>query len=182
MRRPRNSRRVPIPWIGPRDLRPADHELGDAFEPATPVNGGSRLHLRDDWPRTPSGPEGSSGRGFKSGAEVLLARAASLLRLGPRCYAAKLAPMSYIVLARKWRPKRFCRNGGSGARAAGAGQRPRHRQGPSCVPVHRHARRGQDHGRADPREVPELRDRRQRPIPAACAPPAGRSTKGASSI
>jgi hypothetical protein len=41
------------------------------------VYGGSRLHLRDDWSRTPSGPEGSSGRGFKSGAEVLLARAAS---------------------------------------------------------------------------------------------------------
>jgi len=37
------------------------------------------LHLRDDWPRTPSGPEGSSGSGFKSGAEVLLARAASLI-------------------------------------------------------------------------------------------------------
>ena len=36
----------------------------------TPVYGGSRLHLRDDWSRTPSGPEGSSGRGFKSGAEV----------------------------------------------------------------------------------------------------------------
>ena len=43
----------------------------------TRVYGGSRLHLRDDWPRTPSGPEGSSGSGFKSGAEVLLARAAS---------------------------------------------------------------------------------------------------------
>jgi len=41
------------------------------------VYGGSRLHLRDDWPRTPSGPEGSSGSGFKSGAEVLLARVAS---------------------------------------------------------------------------------------------------------
>jgi hypothetical protein len=41
------------------------------------VYGGSRLHLRDDWPRTPSGPEGSSGSGFKSGAEVMLARAAS---------------------------------------------------------------------------------------------------------
>jgi DNA polymerase III subunit gamma/tau len=55
------------------------------------------LHLRDDWPRTPSGPEGSSGSSFKSGAEVLLARAASY----------KLDPMSYIVLARKWRPKNF---------------------------------------------------------------------------
>ncbi len=41
------------------------------------VHGGSRLHLRDDWSRTPSGPEGSSGSDFKSGAEVLLARAAS---------------------------------------------------------------------------------------------------------
>jgi DNA polymerase III subunit gamma/tau len=55
------------------------------------------LHLRDDWPRTPSGPEGSSGSSFKSGAEVLLARAASY----------KLHPMSYVVLARKWRPKSF---------------------------------------------------------------------------
>ena len=41
------------------------------------VHGGSRLHLRGDWSRTPSGPEGSSGRDFKSCAEVLLARAAS---------------------------------------------------------------------------------------------------------
>ncbi len=41
------------------------------------VYGGSRLHLRDDWSRTPSGPEGSSGSDFKSGAEVLQARAAS---------------------------------------------------------------------------------------------------------
>jgi hypothetical protein len=48
------------------------------------VNGGSRLHLRDDWLRTPSGPEGSSGSGFKSGAEVLLARAASQ-RGPPQC-------------------------------------------------------------------------------------------------
>jgi DNA polymerase III subunit gamma/tau len=66
------------------------------------VYGGSRLHLRDDWPRTPSGPEGSSGSGFKSGAEVLLARAATL-------DAVKLdyQPMSYVVLARKWRPKSF---------------------------------------------------------------------------
>ena len=63
------------------------------------VYGGSRLHLRDDWPRTPSGPEGSSGRGFKSGAEVLLARAAS--------QNATISLMSYVVLARKWRPKRF---------------------------------------------------------------------------
>jgi len=57
------------------------------------------LHLRDDWSRTPSGPEGSSGRGFKSGAEVLLARAAS--------QNATISLMSYVVLARKWRPKRF---------------------------------------------------------------------------
>ncbi len=47
-----------------------------AMDTAT-VNGGSRLHLRDDQPRTPSGPEGSSGSGIRSGAEVLLARAAS---------------------------------------------------------------------------------------------------------
>ena len=41
------------------------------------VHGGLRRHLRGDWSRTPSGPEGSSGSDFKSGAEDLLARAAS---------------------------------------------------------------------------------------------------------
>jgi hypothetical protein len=41
------------------------------------VYGGPRLHLRDDWPRTPSGPEGSSGSGLQSGAGVLPARAAT---------------------------------------------------------------------------------------------------------
>ena len=65
------------------------------------------MHLRDDWPRTPSGPEGSSGSSFKSGAEVLLARVASQKTTRPRRSAAKLKNMSYIVLARKWRPKRF---------------------------------------------------------------------------
>ena len=56
---------------------PLRHAFGPVAKPVDLVYGGPRLHLRDDWPRTPSGPEGSSGSGFKSGAEIMLARAAS---------------------------------------------------------------------------------------------------------
>ena len=45
-------------------------------------------------------------------------------------------------------------------------------------PVHRHARRRQDHDRAHPREVAELRDGRERRSRAASAAPAARSTQG----
>ena len=56
------------------------------------VYGGSRLHLRDDWSRTPSGPEGSSGSDIMSGAEVLRARAASHWPHLPRRHTAMARP------------------------------------------------------------------------------------------
>jgi hypothetical protein len=74
---PSGRRRTPGKCVTPNRVRGFEsHPLRQSVSVATGY-GGSRLHLRDDWSRTPSGPEGSSGRDLKSGAEVLLARAAS---------------------------------------------------------------------------------------------------------
>ena len=48
---------------------------------------------------------------------------------------------------------------GAGARAPRARQRARERPRASRVSLHRHARRRQDHHRAHPRQMPQLRDR-----------------------
>ncbi len=69
--------------------------------------------------------------------------------------------MSYIVLARKWRPKRFAEMVGQEHVLRALEQCARQRQGPSRLPVHRHSRCRQDDGRAHPCEVAQLRNRRQ---------------------
>ena len=71
--------------------------------------------------------------------------------------------MSYQVLARKWRPKSFRQLVGQEHVSPGPGQRPRPGPGPSCLPVHRHARSGQNDHCPHPRQVPQLRARRLLP-------------------
>ena len=67
-------------------------------------------------------------------------------------------------------PEDIRRAGRAGARAARAGQRARQRARAPRVPVHRHARCGQDHHRAHLRQVPQLRDAASAPSRAAvCA-------------
>src|SRR3984957_18757498 len=68
------------------------------------VHGGSRQHLRGDLPRTPSGPEGSSGRGSSRAPKSCWRGSPPF---NPQTGCGYTDRMSYIVLARKWRPKRF---------------------------------------------------------------------------
>ncbi len=63
------------------------------------VHGGPRRFLRDDQPQTPPGPEGSNGSGA-----VGCRRGAGAGRLHPN---PRGPHVSYLVLARKWRPKSF---------------------------------------------------------------------------
>ena len=79
-------------------------------------------------------------------------------------------------------PEELLRAHRAGARAARAGECARQRARAPRVPVHRHARGGQDHHRAHPRQVPQLRDRRDARRRAACARAAARSMRAASSI
>ena len=87
--------------------------------------------------------------------------------------------MSYTALARKWRPKTFAELVGQEHVRRALVNCARQRARASRVSVHRHARRRQDHHRAHPRQVPELRERRHAPSRAACARAAARSTPGA---
>ncbi len=63
------------------------------------VNGGPRRFLRDDQPQIPPGPEGSNGSGAVGCRRVAGAGRLHPVSRGPR--------LSYLVLARKWRPKSF---------------------------------------------------------------------------
>ena len=74
------------------------------------------------------------------------------------------------------------RTRGPGARARGARQRADTGARAPRVPVHRHARRGQDDHRAHPRQVPQLRDRRHRDALRQVRHLHARSTRAASSI
>ena len=67
-----------------------------------------------------------------------------------------------LALARKWRPQDLRRNGRAGARGAGADQCAHAEPPAPRLPADRHARRGQDHARADHRQGAQLRDRRHR--------------------
>ncbi len=53
----------------------------------------------------------------------------------------------------------FRQPGGAGAHRTRAAPRAGREAAAPCLPFHRHARRGQDHARAHPGEVPQLRDR-----------------------
>ena len=67
--------------------------------------------------------------------------------------------MSYTALARKWRPRNFAEMSGQEHVLRSLGNALDGRPRAPCLPVHRHARRGQDHHRAHLRQVPELRAR-----------------------
>ena len=62
----------------------------------------------------------------------------------------------YLVLARKYRSTTFDEVVGQEPIAADAEERHRGRAGRPRLPVHRHARRGQDHHGPHPGQGPEL--------------------------
>ena len=116
--------------------------------------GGSRRFLRDDQPRTPPGPEGSNGNG-----DIGRRRGAGAGRLH-RMRTTSALRMSYLALARKWRPRNFGELAGQEHVMRALVNALRDRARASRVPVHGHARRRQNDDRAHPGEVAELRDRR----------------------
>src|SRR6202046_1691582 len=124
----------------------------ESIPPSPPsyVYGGSRLHLRDDWSRTPSGPEGSSGRD--------LSRAPKSCWRGPPPKRRATIPYELRRPSAQMAPQTLSRNGRAGARAARAQQCPRQRQSPPCIPVYRDSRRRQNDGRAYFGEIAELRN------------------------
>ena len=93
-----------------------------------------------------------------SGAGGVLVRAASMtgaVRVMTRDLRHELSRPRPQMAAAQLR-----RTGRAGARPSRARQRARLRPHPPRVPVHRHARRRQDHDRAHPCQVAELRDGR----------------------
>ena len=67
--------------------------------------------------------------------------------------------MSYVVLARKWRPQSFEDLVGPGARLHHDRQRHRAEPRGARLPLHRRPRRGQDDERPHPRQGAQLRER-----------------------
>ena len=77
--------------------------------------------------------------------------------------------MSYQVLARKWRPRTFAELSGQEHVVTALTNALDARTPAPRLPADRHARRRQDDDRAHPRQEPQLRHRRHRRRPAACA-------------
>ena len=106
-------------------------------QPLTASAGGQARHL-------PASPPPGSGGGRRLGATGPTARI-------PAC-PIRSSPASGGRAS-------FDDAGRAGARRPGADARARAAAAASRLPLHRHARRRQDHARAHPREVAELRDR-----------------------
>ena len=111
-----------------------------------------------------------------SGAEVRLVRAASQDPGTRNCPHDELSRAGAQVATAFLRGTRR-----TGARARRAGQCADARARASRLPVHRHARRGQDHHRAHPRRSASTAIPASPPLRAASARPARRSTRAASS-